>query len=186
MTARAREVADAWDLQADIERNNQCRPYGAGGIMRVPGRLHITWEDDDTLRIDTDAGRQTRLFHFGDFDSDAEPSWQGNSVAEWEMTGGGRGRPPTGGSLKVVTTAVKPGYLRWNGVPYSENAVITEYFDRYPAFGREWITVTTVIDDPLYLTERFIVTSDFRSEPDDSRWDPTPCVTDPPVVGAAN
>src|SRR5690606_19155033 len=65
ITAAGRQVADAWNLEADASQGNECRPFGAGGIMRVPGRLHIHWEDDDTLRIDTDAGSQTRMFHFG-------------------------------------------------------------------------------------------------------------------------
>jgi hypothetical protein len=184
MTAAARTAADAWNPAADRAAGNECRPYGAGGIMRVPGRMHITWEDDETLRIDTDAGSQTRLFHFGEFTPSREPTWQGNSVASWEMVGATRGRPPTGGSLKVVTTGMKSGYVRWNGVPYSEDAVITEHYDRYSAFDQEWVTITTIVEDPVYFTGPFITSSDFRKEPDGSKWDPTPCVTDPPAVEA--
>jgi hypothetical protein len=186
MTDAARAIADAWDLEADLLEGNACRPYGAGGIMRVPGRLQISWADAETLRIDTDAGTQTRLFHFGAFEPSAEPTWQGSSVAEWEMVGATRGQPPTGGSLKVVTTEMKAGYVRWNGVPYSENAVITEYFDRHDAFDEQWFTVTTVIEDPIYFTQPFIVSSHFRKEPDDSRWSPTPCVTDPPAAARSD
>lgn len=180
MTSAAREVADEWDLEADARAGNACRPYGAGGIMRVPGRLHITWEDDETLAVETDAGSQTRRFHFGDFEAASEPTWQGNSAAQWELIGDEAA--PRGGTLEVVTTGVKAGYVRWNGVPYSEDAVITEYFDRHSAFDDEWFTVTTVIEDPVYFTEPFIVSSHFRREPDGSRFDPTPCVTEPPVV----
>ena len=185
LTPAARAVADAWDPAADRANGNECRPYGAGGIMRVPGRLRVTWEDDDTLRVDTDAGTQTRLFHFGDFAPATEPTWQGNAVASWEMVGATRGRPATGGSLKVVTTGMKPGYVRWNGVPYSADAVVTEHYDRYSAFGHEWLTVTTIVDDPQYFTMPFITSSDFRREPNGSKWNPTPCVTDPPAIDAA-
>ncbi len=184
LTPEGRRVADAWDLEADIRSGNACRPYGAGGIMRVPGRAHITWEDDNTLRLDMDSGSQTRLFHFGDFEPASEETWQGNSVATWEFTGGTRRRAPTGGNLKVVTTGMRMGYLRWNGVPYSEDAVITEYFDRHAAFGQEWFTVTTVVEDPRYLNGRFIVTTDYRKEDDGSGWNPTACVTEPPVRDA--
>jgi hypothetical protein len=184
MTQAAREVADAWNAAADRAAGNECRPYGAGGIMRVPGRLHITWENDQTLRIDTDAGSQTRLFHFGEFTPSREPTWQGNSVASWEMVGATRGRPPTGGSMKVITTGMKSGYVRWNGVPYSEDAVITEHYDRYTAFDQEWLTITTIIEDPVYFTGPFITSSDFRKEANASKWNPTPCVTDPPAVSA--
>lgn len=186
LSPAARTVADGWDRAADIRDGNECRPYGAGGLMRVPGRLRIEWQDADTLRIDTDAGSQTRLLHFGDFVPGAEPSWQGNSVAQWELTGAVRGQPPTGGSLRVVTTGLAPGYLRWNGVPYSSDAVLTEHFDRHAAFGQEWLTVTTIVEDPLYLTEPFITSTDFRRERDGSRWNPTPCTTDPPAIDRAN
>jgi hypothetical protein len=183
MTPAAQQVASAWDADADRRAGNECRPYGAGGIMRVPGRLHIRWEGDDTLRIDTDAGSQTRRFHFGELEPSSEPTWQGNSVATWELIGG-RGQAPRGGSLKVVTTGVKLGYVRWNGVPYSENAVITEYFDRHDAFGDAWFTVTTVIDDPSYFTQPFIVSSHFKKEADGSGFSPSECSTYPPVLDA--
>src|SRR5215471_18912925 len=55
-------LINAWDPAADERAGNQCKSYGAGNIMSVPGRLHITWQNADTLRIDTDAGTQTRLF----------------------------------------------------------------------------------------------------------------------------
>jgi hypothetical protein len=181
LNAAGREAADSWDREADIVNGNECRPYGAGGIMRVPGRVRISWEDDDTLKLETDAGQQTRLFHFGAFTSPPTPTWQGDSVASWEMVGATRGRPPTGGSLKVVTTGMRPGYVRWNGVPYSEEAVVTEHFDRNEAFGDVWLTVTTIIEDPKYYNQPFIVSSDFKREPNGSKWQPTPCVTDPPL-----
>ena len=94
--------------------------------MRVPGRLHITWDNDTTMKIETDAGTQTRLFHFGGKEAQADaPSLQGFSVAEWEIAATGRGQPRAG-NLKVVTTHLLPGYLRKNGVPYSANTVLTE------------------------------------------------------------
>ena len=62
MTAEARQVADAWNPAADEAAGNQCKAYGAAAIMRVPGRIHLTWPDVNTLRIETDAGTQTRLF----------------------------------------------------------------------------------------------------------------------------
>ena len=64
MNADARKVADAWDPAADEAAGNQCKSYGAAAIMRVPGRVHITWQDDKTLRLEIDAGTQTRLFRF--------------------------------------------------------------------------------------------------------------------------
>ncbi|MEP7304326.1 MAG: hypothetical protein ABJA98_02290 [Acidobacteriota bacterium] len=183
MNADARKVADAWDPAIDGAAGNQCKSYGAAAIMRVPGRVHITWQDDQTLRVDVDAGTQTRLLHFENPSGDG--TWQGRSAAQWERPGGrgGAGRggaadaaPPKGGSLKVVTTNMRAGYLRKNGVPYSENAVLTEYFDVAPQRnGDQWLVVTAIVDDPKYLTQSFVVSSHFRKQADAKGWDPTPC-----------
>jgi hypothetical protein len=179
LTAEARKVADGWDAARDTAAGEQCRAYGAAAIMRVPGRIHITWESDSTLRVDTEAGTQTRLFRFG-ADAGASPagagSWQGHSAAEWEIVGGRRGEPVRGGSLKVVTTGMRPGYLRRNGVPYSANAVVTEYYHAARhANGDAWLFVTTVVEDPQYLNARFVTSSHFKKAADGATWNPTPC-----------
>ena len=165
LTDQGRKVADAWDPAADEAAGNQCKAYGAGAIMRLPARFHFTWQDDNTLRVDSDTGMQTRLFHFTP-SAEGARTWQGSSAAQWQ-------KPD---SLKVVTTNLRPGYLRKNGVPYSENAVVTEYFDRAPApGGGQILLVTTIVDDPQYLRQPFIVSSQFKKEADGSKWDPTPC-----------
>lgn len=180
ITKEALQVINAWDPAADEAAGNQCKSYGAGAIMRVPGRLHVTWQDDNTLRVDIDAGTQTRLFRFNAAPpaSGEKPTWQGVSAARWEA--GGRGgnpaAPPRGGSLTVVTTKMRAGYLRKNGVPYSEDATVTEYFDLAPQpQGGQLLVVTTVVDDARYLSQPFIVSSHFKKEADGSKWDPTPC-----------
>ena len=169
-------LINAWDPAADERAGNQCKSYGAGNIMSVPGRLHITWQDADTLRIDTDAGTQTRLFHFSPRASAAASrSWQGESTATWEpATGGNAGGG--GGSLRVVTSNLRAGYLRKNGVPYSERTTVTENFDVAPLpDGGRLLLVTTIVEDPVYLTGPYIVSPHFKKEPDGSKWDPTPC-----------
>jgi hypothetical protein len=176
LTPAARKIADAWDPKRDAAAGEACRAYGAGAIMRVPGRIHITWENDTTLRVDTEAGTQTRLFRFGGDAASSAASWQGRSAAQWQIAGGRRGAPPTGGSLRVVTTGLRPGYLRRNGVPYSANAVVTEYFNRTDEpNGDTWLVVTTVVDDPQYLTGRFVTSSHFKKAADGSVWNPQPC-----------
>ena len=185
LTPEARKTADSWDPAKDEAAGNQCKAYGAGYIMRQPGRLRIAWQNENTLKIETDAGTQTRLLHFGQVQPPAQPALQGHSAATWEVRGGrggGRGgAQPQGGSLKVVTTRLLPGYLRSNGVPYSENAVITEYFDRHAAYNQEWFTVTTIVNDPRYLTDEFITSTHFRKEPDGSKFSPAPCEVGRPV-----
>jgi len=174
LNAEGRRVADTWDPAKDEAAGEQCRAYGAANIMRIPERLHITWQDDDTLKIETDAGTQTRLLHFGDPAAPGEPSWQGYSMALWERASG---RGAQGGNLKVVTTNLKSGYLRKNGVPYSANAMVTEYFNALPREenGDIWLVVTTVVTDPQFLTGRFITSSHFKKLPDGNAWHPTPC-----------
>jgi hypothetical protein len=165
MTDAARKVADAWDPAADEASGNQCKSYGAAAIMRVPARFHFTWQDDDTLKVESDAGMQTRMFRFKQA-SPGERTWQGYSRAEWQ-------RPS---SLKVTTNNMRAGYLRKNGVPYSENAIVTEYFDISPhPNGGQILLVTTIVEDPQYLQTPFIVSSQFKKEADGSKWDPTPC-----------
>jgi hypothetical protein len=164
-------LINSWDPAADERAGNQCKSYGAGAIMSVPGRLHITWQDAETLRVETDAGTQTRLFHFSAHTA-AAPSWQGESSAAWERANGAGG----GGSLRVVTSNLRPGYLRKNGVPYSDRTIVTENFDVAPLpDGGRLLLVTTTVEDPVYLTGPYIVSPHFKKEPDGSKWDPTPC-----------
>jgi len=175
LNAAGRALADKWEPSED----GSCRAYGAAGLMRMPTRLRIDWEGDSVLTVRTDAGEQTRHFRFNP-NVEGEPSLQGHSVASWQRTvpppGPPRGAPPPGGSLKVVTDRLLPGWLRRNGVPYSADTMLTEYYDRFAApNGEEWLVVTTIVEDPRYLTGRFITSSHFRRDKDRSKWSPKPC-----------
>jgi hypothetical protein len=192
MTPEARKIADAWDPAKDEAAGEQCKSYGAPALMSVPGRLRISWQDDNTLKVETDAGTQTRLLVFGSGQPAANTarSWQGTSVAQWltprpnvplllrpaERAAGTPPVRPTGGSLRVVTTNLRAGYLRKNGVPYSENATLTEHWDlsKLPN-GQEWLTITTEVNDPQYLRGPRLTAPVFRKEPGNTKWDPSPC-----------
>jgi hypothetical protein len=185
-----------WDPARDEAAGLQCRAYGAAAIMRMPGRVRISWQDDNTLKLETDAGMQTRLLRFAGTPpasaeakagTPVERSWQGYSVANWE-------RPPQGvvpqnpipvfagrtsvrsRSLEVTTTRLRAGYLRKNGAPYSDQATLTEFYDyrRHPD-GEEWFTVTSIVRDPVYLAGPFVTSSDFKKETGVSGWSPAPC-----------
>ena len=217
VNAEGRKVAQSWDLAADTAAGNQCKAFGVGGIMRQPGRLRVSWQDDQTLKLEFDAGTQTRLLSFDrsrGAGAGAENTWQGVSIAEWEtppaagrlggagpgptiagVPGGGgiglRGAPPprgvasinSGGNLKVITTGFREGYLRKNGVPYSDAATITEYVHRLPPHpnGDHWLQVVTIIEDAKYLTQPFYTSTNFRLEANDARFTPAPCRTDAPI-----
>lgn len=214
LNAEGARVANTWDLAKDNSASLQCKSFGIGGIMRQPGRLRVSWQDDNTLKMEFDAGTQTRLLYFDKTkQSSGEKTWQGHSIAEWEAPPGGqrgaaprgnagprdaggggqglRGGPPPpstifeGGSLKVVTTNFREGYLRKNGVPYSENATITEYIHRLPQHpnGDNWLLVITVVEDPKYLSQPFYTSTQFKREADGSKFTPTPCRTVPPPAG---
>lgn len=184
LNAEGAKIANAWDPAKDEASGNQCKAYGAAAITRVPGRLHITWQDDKTLKVETDAGTQTRLFHFAG-NPPAAPAkavdlpWQGYSAATWEHQAGGGFGPPapgSGGSLKVVTTHMRAGYLRKNGVPYSADAVVTEYFDAIKEpDGEQYLIVKTIVDDPRYLAGEFLTSTHFKRESDGTKWRPSPC-----------
>jgi hypothetical protein len=187
ITAEGRRATNAWDPAKDVAAGEQCKAYGAGGIMRVPARLHITWEDDNTLKMDVDAGTQTRRFFFENtpqlatlHPAPAEPSLQGYSLARWDLPPVGRGQVTRGparfGQLRVVTNHLRAGYVRKNGVPYSANATITEYFVRLvDRGGQEYLVVTDVVDDPTYFQPAYIKTYEFKKQRDAAGWNPRPC-----------
>jgi hypothetical protein len=207
LSPAGRQTLDAWDPVKDQATGNACRAYGAAGVMRQPGRLHVTWQDDNTLKIETEAGTQTRLLRFGQQPPPpvkSEPQWQGSSAARWMLParggGGGEDAGPAGGragsrrpaaaSLKVVTTRMRPGYLRINGVPYGADATLTEYFDRIPGpnsppppGGGSWLIVTSVVEDSVNLLQPFITSTHFKLEPDGSKWKPRPCEVTLPIRG---
>jgi len=177
ITLDAKKAGDAWDPSKDEAAGETCKAYGAPSLMAMPTRLHITWEDDNTLRIDTDTGMQTRRFHFGNWKPpDTSPTLQGNSIAEWQTVRGATGTGPRSGSLSVATTNLRSGYLRKNGVPYSAQARLTEYFDlSSERNGDQWITITSSVEDPQYLRQPYVRTLQFKKEPAGAKWDPAPC-----------
>jgi hypothetical protein len=184
LNAEARRIANTWDPETEPAGDAQCKGYGAAAIMRIPSRLNITWVDESTLKMDIDSGTQTRVFHFGGAaPADLAPSWQGYSVANWEgipadelrSRVAGAGEDVRGG-LQVVTTNLRPGYLRKNGVPYSGNTRVEEHFDRFrEPNGDDWLVVDSFITDSTYLNGPYITSVAFKKIPDMQGWDPTPC-----------
>ena len=129
LNAEGRRVADTWDPAKDEAAGEQCRAYGAANIMRMPGRLHITWQDDNTLRIDTDAGHP---------DAPAALRRGARRRRSAVLAGpvgrrvGIRGRGARRAAHREPEShdhEPEPGYVRKNGAPYSAKTVITEYFD---------------------------------------------------------
>ena len=175
LNLQGQQTAEAWDPARDEAAGEQCKAYGAPGLMRGPIRMRISWQDDNTLKLETDYGMQTRLLRFGPATPAGPRSWQGVTSAQWIVRGGGRGAPRFG-SLKTVTNNLRPGYLRKNGVPYSERALFTEHWDVHALpNGDKYLVNTNVVEDPLYLQAPFQTAIHYKLERDISKWDPTPC-----------
>jgi hypothetical protein len=173
LNLEGQHAAEAWDPASDERAGEQCKAYGAPGLMRGPIRMRISWLDDRTLKFETDYGMQTRMLHFGSA-TPGPRSWQGSTTAEWIVRGGGGN--PRSGSLKTVTSNLRPGYLRKNGVPYSERTVFTEYWDVYTLpRGDKLLVNTNVVEDPVYLQLPFQTAIHYKLERDTSKWNPTPC-----------
>lgn len=161
------------DLVRDEAQGEQCRRRRDGHHEREPGRFRISWQDDTTLRIEADTGTQTRLLHFAGTPPTGERQLQGFSQAKWQSPPGGRGAFGIGvtrvgnqsNTLEVATTRIRPGYLRKNGIPFSEDARLTEYFDVVRELsGQEWLVITSIVEDPKYLNEPWVTNINLKKE----------------------
>jgi hypothetical protein len=182
----ARQIAGSWDPTKDAAAGEACKAYAAPSVMRIPGRLHVTWQDDQTLKIETDAGKQTRLFYFSNPPQNPAEDYQGSSKAEWDLGnagagglffGGGGGAPSApSGSLKVVTTKMRAGYVTRNGVPFSNNATLTEYYDLVKEkSGVEYLILTSTLDDPTYMSQPMWTATHFKKQSDAKGFTPVGC-----------
>jgi hypothetical protein len=197
INAEAKKVADGWAPAAAEAAAKTCEAYGGGIIMWLPERLHISWQDANDLRVDTDAGMQTRLLHFvsardragGEVQAappsrpptDIAPSLQGYSVARWVLPAGSRPGRARDGSIQVTTDHMLPGLLTKNGVPYDGNAKKTEWWDlrNESADNEQWLSISTTVEDPHYLTRPYVYDPIFQKEAGGAKWDPTPCSLTP-------
>ena len=163
----ARLRAEAWDASIQTLPEWQCRPHSADYIWRGPSNLRITKDVDPV-------SRETTAFHAEWLRSvdraiyldgrprppaDALHTWAGFSTARW-----------MGDVLEVTVTHLKEGYLRRNGLPRSDKAMLKEYWIR----NGNYLTVTAIVHDPVYLTEPFIRTTDYELDLH-QRVPPYPC-----------
>ena len=157
LNQKGREAADAVDLEGAFyyDPELQCAPHGAAYMMRSPGFATFTYEDENTLHLSAGTMGDKRTIYFDDRSREAGPlTWSGHSLGRWE-----------GDTLTVVTTHIRPRYLRRNGVQATESMVMTEHFMR----TGDYLHVITIIDDPEYLTEPWVVSTSFTSNSDGGR-----------------
>lgn len=155
----ARLRADSWDAGKWTVPERQCEPHPADYGPRGPANLRIG-RTVDPVSQDVIAWHVTVMWQLQQrtiyMDGRPHPSeraqhsWQGFSTGEWE-----------GDMLKVTTTHLKEGWVRRNGLPRSDKARLTEYFIR----NGNYLTLVTVVEDPVYLTEPLVRTSDWVLDP---------------------
>jgi len=147
--------ADTWDAEQWTMVEHLCHAHPLDYAPRGPSQMRI-WSDVDPLTQGVSAWHTIISYMLPErtiyMDGRPHPpdwaahTWQGFSTGEW-----------VGDMLKVTTTHLKEGYFRRNGLARSEKATVTEYFIRYPTT----LTLVTIVEDPVYLTEPFIITSDW-------------------------
>lgn len=152
----AKAIADKWDPEDGYKPENQCKMHGAAYIMRSPIRFFLEYENDVTIsiKIELEMGRERKIYLDGR-PAEGPPTEMGHSVGVWN-----------GDMLTVTTTNMTEKYIRRNGVPNSEQAVMTEHLIRH----NEYITLISIIEDPVYLTEPLIRSVSFRKRDDEFKW----------------
>ena len=174
MTAEARKIADTWDPAKEEASGDVCKSYGAPALLRVPGAPahHLAGRRDAANGVR--CRQADSAFSFRRLEGS-----RGSADAAGRLDGGvgaRRGRGATDGSLKVTTSHLKAGFLRKNGVPYSDNTTLTEYFDMIKEPNGDPLMVVTIsTTDPTYLRQPFVITSQFKKEASDAGWNPTAC-----------
>jgi hypothetical protein len=164
----ARLRGDSWDASLLTLPEHQCKPHPADYGPRGPANLRF-WRDIDTAtqqtiayhtHISWQAPERTIWMDGREHPPEYAPhTWQGFSTGKWE-----------GDMLTVTTTHLKNGWIRRNGIPRSDKAVLTEHWIRHDKF----LTLVSIVNDPVYLSEPFIRTTDWQADPDQNIA-PYPC-----------
>jgi cyclase len=155
----ARLKADSWDASILSLREHQAKPHPSTYSLRGPANIRIT-KEFDPVTLETIAyelfgtfGQATRMIWL---DGRPHPppyaahTWAGFSTGRWE-----------GDMLTVTTSHFKVGWIQRNGVAHSDQASMTEHFMRHG----DLLTVVTFVDDPVYLEEPFVRSSNFVLNP---------------------
>ena len=156
----ARMQADSYDAdRISVVEEYQCRPHGADYALRGLGQVRICRDIDPASQrviafhmhfLAWDSERTIYLDGRPHPPADALHTFQGFSTGVWE-----------GNMLTVTTTHLKTNYLRRNGLPRSDQATLTEHWTRHG----EYLTITTVIEDPVFLTEPLVRSDNWYLDP---------------------
>jgi hypothetical protein len=180
LNAAGNALANTWDPAKDEAAGEQCRAYGAAGVMRLPGRIHITWQDDATLKIETEEGTQTRLSSSRHNAPTLRPRGKGESSAQWELAGGGRagrGAGPRPAAISKSKREDAPGSAAEERRALRRQRGPDRVFQEQSGqSGDSWLILTSIVDDPQYLTGPFIRSTHYKRLPDNNiAWEAEPC-----------
>jgi glyoxylase-like metal-dependent hydrolase (beta-lactamase superfamily II) len=177
------EAGRLWALSYDTSRLtsrfHQCDGYVAPYSVRAIGNTRVWEERDPKLHTPIALHWYSQTFEGHRviwLDGRPHPpayaphTWMGFSTGTW-----------VGNALRVETTHLKQGWLRRNGLPESDQATLVEFFVRHG----DHITYTSVITDPVYLSEPWIRTTDFYRNPTDPGAWLFPCEDSEQVTGRA-
>jgi hypothetical protein len=160
INAAARQKAESWDASILSQPEQQTKPHPAQYEMRGPGP-NMRW----TKIVDPLAGRLVAFTIVGTFgradrtiwmdgrphpSKYAEHTFAGFSTGEWVAN-----------ALKVTTTHMKTAFIQRNGAPSSYKGVMTEFYVRHD----EHLMLLSIIDDPIYLEEPMVRTSNWVLAP---------------------
>jgi glyoxylase-like metal-dependent hydrolase (beta-lactamase superfamily II) len=151
--------ADSWDASILTLREHQAKPHPSTYSLRGPANIRIRRELDPVTQqtigyeLFGTFGQATRILWLDGRPhppAHAAHTWAGFSTARWD-----------GDALTVFTTHLKAGWLQRNGVAHSDQATMTERFIRHGNV----LTVVSIVDDPVYLEEPFIRTTNWVLNP---------------------
>lgn len=161
LTDAARAIANEWNPEDGYKPENQCKMHGGAYIMRSPIRFFLEYEDEVTISIKIELEMGTsRTIYLDGRPAEGPPTDMGHSVGVWE-----------GDMLTITTTNMTVKYVRRNGVPNSEQAVMTEHFVRHG----DYLSIISIIEDPVYLTQPLVRSVSFRKRSDEFKWVRFPC-----------
>ena len=176
LNANGRKAADAWDPARDEAAGEQCKAYGAAGLMRIPTRLHITWQDDNTLKMRLISGTKPAYSPM----PDQKPVVAGGACRRRHGIIRARCSPDAAALRRLAAPRVTTTQMRQSACDATAyrraNTVMTEYFNRFDIPGGDsYLVVTSEIVDPENLATPFWTSQNFKRQRDATGWNPQPC-----------
>lgn len=162
----AKKTGDEWDADIQYTLEGQCVSHTAIYMMRAPFQFEVLQSDNLFIMV-SESFEQVRTVYLDGRDphpEEAPLTRMGNSLGTWD-----------GDALVIRTINMEAGYIRRNGAPHSSKAILTEHLVRHSGSYGDYLTMTRIVEDPVYLTEPLVRSLTFRHVPD-GQLQPYPCI----------